>query len=294
MTLPTSNPHHPASTPIVTPTTHPHLLIRSGFGKICAFENGNPQLPLGCLPGYDCTHDGAASVSGCCATAAAAGKCMLETTPAEGAYLVYLRLNACTGERTDASSDEAEPYCTTAYFVDGYAMFTCGAGEGRAQVSAFYHMSSSSIGRQQQPYASSGVASEQPDAVDSDGGSTSKSSSSAPIGAIVGGVVGGAAVLLITISLVWFVLQKRRKDRSATAARSGSSGSPNSLDTADQVQHVVYEKQGLGYSEMAARPAEMFDGRARYAHEAPLVPADPTSVGRSELPAERDSRYELI
>lgn len=178
-------------------------------------------------------------------------------------------------------------------------MFTCGNGERQEQVSAFYHMSSSGAvesgsSRQAQSAGSSGVASSSGSGNDSTGSDGTSSSSSTPIGAIVGGVVAGVAVILLAVFLVWFVLRKKRKDRLTIAGTSaGGSGAPFPADAPGQTGQV-YEKQGLGYSELAAPPAEMPDRGMRYAHEAPFRPSDPASVGRSELPSNRDSRYEML
>ena len=154
-------------------------------------------------------------------------------------------------------SDEAKPVCTTAYFVDNYAFFTCGNGDSKTQVSAFYHAASELVESslsQQLPARSSSMASHRSGVVVVGGGSegtSNKSNSSAPIGAIVGGVLGGVAVIVLAVFLISLVLHKQRKAKSV-AGKTKQLGQPSDSNGASQ---GIFEKPGIGYQELPAPAA---------------------------------------
>jgi hypothetical protein len=191
-------------------------------------------------------------------------------------------------------SDSEAPFCHTAYFVDYYAMFTC--GQRAATVSAFYHAASGaadvSSGKQQQAAGSSAVSSGQ-----SGNNNTAASDPSTPIGPIVGGVIGGVAIIILAPTLIWFVLRTKSKDQIAAAGASSSNlVEMRKPPTAHSQASELYsgDKRQHGYSEMEVSPAELPLADARYAHEAPWAPATPSAAGRSELVGSEPKVYKEL
>ena len=177
------------------------------------------------------------------------------------------------------SSDAAKPVCTTAYFIDNYAMFTCGNGNGVDMVSAFYHATSVGAIR-----SMTQESSQSPEPSSSSGQSTKTGSNdtSTPVGPIVGGVVGGVGVVIIGFVLVWRTKRKGKKPPS-----SGSVVELTRPPTTGQSQTTVSDDNkdaGHAYAEMEVphTVSEMPLGRAHYAHEVGGQPGD-ASKGRMEL-----------
>lgn len=179
----------------------------------------------------------------------------------------------------DRLSDTTKPFCTTAYFVDNYAIFTCGNGDGPVVASAFYHASSG---------ASHVASGSQQHAVEPSGGSSSQNNGAndsppAPAGPIAGGVVGGCVVIVVPI-VIWLVLREKRK-RKQDASSDLMSGSMTELQKPPETAQSqnVNELGSSQYVEMEAPPTELALGKAQYSHELSYAPAKPTSLGRSEL-----------
>ena len=171
-------------------------------------------------------------------------------------------------------------------------MFTCGNGASQTPVSAFYHASVSfgATGagnvQQQQASGSSSVSSAR------SGSSSGDDDSSTPLGTIVGGIIGGVAVILIAAFMVWFVMRKKRKDKATanTTSCTGFTQAPKPWAAQSQASELDDEKKHFTYSELPTPPVELPETGARYAHEAPFSPANPASVGRSELPGSESRR----
>jgi hypothetical protein len=192
-------------------------------------------------------------------------------------------IGSCIVILITGSSDIAKPFCTTAYFIDNYAMFTCGNGQKASMVSAFYHAASESAGRssatQQQPAASS-----KPSSGPTETSHAAPGGSSTPIGPIIGGVVGGVGILVLALVLIW---RTKRKDKTAAKA-SSSSDSVLEMTKPPTAQNQASElwpdsKTHHLYSELEVRPTELPLAEAHYAHETGTVSADPRKLGRSEL-----------
>jgi hypothetical protein len=295
-----TSPQPSRSVDIFGVTPHPELLVRADFGDTnCGYINGNLQQPLNCQSGYDCTHDGAASVSGCCATASTSN-CVLDTTCLDyGNQQSVLRALTC---------DESNPICTTGFFVDGYAFFTCGPGSQATQASAFYHAVSSvdvpsSASVQPTDNGATGgtgdnAATGGRESNGASGGAGNSGSGSGtdttPYGPIVGGVVGGLGVLIFGVLVIWFIRRKGRTNQkedevSKVDQPPSSDGQSHSNCASDEKRYptVEMEAQESAYSELPAPPAELSNSQMSYAHEAAGEPAHPTEVGRSELPDSR-------
>lgn len=180
-------------------------------------------------------------------------------------------------------SNSAEPYCTTAYFIDNYAMFTCGDGQGASRVSAFYHASSGAVSASGAGQAlSSGSPSPS-----SGKGSSAGNDSGTPIGPIVGGVVGGFGVVIIGAILIWRMKRKQKQPSPSSDSMVEMTKPPAGESPPEKggpwPAGKAHEVSGHGYSEMEVPANELPVADHQYAHEAPFKPAAPDSLGRSEL-----------
>lgn len=302
-------------------TLFANLLVRSGWMKNCGYENGNPRALYLLFWRWDldfadrltrtpprlsaglrlhsrrrrqrerllrnCCDGGEVRVAdglhrlylecgwecGCVSNASMVGRGSMDVMDVMDALLIL------------ASSDATKPFCTTAYFVDNYAMFTCGNGQAASMVSAFYHSTSANVRasiKKGQPAASSvGPSSSEHSQ------KNSAQDSSPPLGPIVGGVVGGVGVVIIGFVLIWRTKRKAKKT-SPTDPSSGSVVELTKPPTAHSQATELASDDKAGsksfYSELEVprTVSEIPLGRAHYAHEAASVPAD-ASTGRSEL-----------
>ena len=115
-------------------------------------------------------------------------------------------------------------------------------------------------------------------------------SSSVPAGPIAGGVIGGCVVIVIPI-VVWLILRHNRKRRQSDGFNSASASMTELQKPPRTAQSQnASDLSSSQYVEMEAPATELALGKAQYSHELSYTPANPLSVGDTELQAVETSR----